>query len=103
LHLWLVSSATLCPYTTLFRSGGFALSQEDIDFNRPFHVGASFVSLAPTFFKSQSALAPLLLLSKPDPLPLGSGLVSFWGRHKSRSEEHTSELQSRFELVCRLL
>ena len=39
------------------------------------HVGASYVSLAPTFFKSQSALAPPLLLTKPDPLPLGSGLV----------------------------
>src|SRR5437868_10835180 len=25
------------------------------------------------------------------------------GRHASRSEEHTSELQSRFDLVCRLL
>src|SRR5438067_10004020 len=24
-------------------------------------------------------------------------------RHRGRSEEHTSELQSRFELVCRLL
>src|SRR5207249_11661897 len=24
-------------------------------------------------------------------------------RHQSRSEEHTSELQSRFDLVCRLL
>src|SRR5699024_11332020 len=24
-------------------------------------------------------------------------------RHRSRSEEHTSELQSRFDLVCRLL
>ena len=32
------------------------------------HVGASFISFAPTFFKSQSALMPLLLLSKPDPL-----------------------------------
>src|SRR6266704_5829959 len=25
------------------------------------------------------------------------------GQHAGRSEEHTSELQSRFELVCRLL
>src|SRR5207249_10064291 len=25
------------------------------------------------------------------------------GRHRSKSEEHTSELQSRFDLVCRLL
>ena len=39
------------------------------------HVGASFVSLAPIFYKNQSALTPLLLLPKPDPLPLGSGLV----------------------------
>ena len=35
----------------------------NIDFNRPFHVGASFVSLAPTYFISQSALTPLLLAS----------------------------------------
>src|SRR5699024_11985198 len=28
--------------------------------------------------------------------------IHWWGR-PSRSEEHTSELQSRFELVCRLL
>src|SRR5437868_11306099 len=33
--------------------------------------------------------------SLPDPLPSTSG--------RNRSEEHTSELQSRFDLVCRLL
>ena len=32
------------------------------------HVGASFLSLTPTFFKSQSALIPLLLLFKPQTL-----------------------------------
>ena len=32
------------------------------------HVGASCISLAPTFFKSQSALIPLLLLSDRDSL-----------------------------------
>ena len=31
------------------------------------HVGASCISLAPTFFKSQSALIPLLLLSTREP------------------------------------
>src|SRR5699024_11926572 len=40
------------------------------------------------------------------------GIIAFYrahcqlwiiGDHGSRSEEHTSELQSRFELVCRLL
>ena len=32
------------------------------------HVGASCISLAPTFYKSQSALIPLLLLSDRDSL-----------------------------------
>ena len=38
------------------------------------HIGASFVSLAPTYFISQSALTPLLLLSKSQPLTLGCDL-----------------------------
>ena len=59
------------------------------------HVGAGFVSLAPTFFKSQSALAPLLLLSKPDPLPLGSGLV-FGECHKSCIATRTASEQNPF-------
>src|SRR5699024_12097258 len=29
-------------------------------------------------------------------------LKAWWGEHATRSEEHTSELQSRFDLVCRL-
>ena len=37
--------------------GGFFLTLKKGTFNHPLHVGASFVSLAPTFFKSQSALA----------------------------------------------
>ena len=41
---------------------------------RPLHVGASYVSLAPAFFKSQSALTPLLLLSKSQLLTLGCDL-----------------------------
>jgi len=41
-----------------------------------FHVGASSMSLAPTFFKSQSALMPLLLLSKSNPLRWA--LIWFW-------------------------
>src|SRR5699024_11326907 len=33
----------------------------------------------------------------------GKRLIVFSGLFKERSEEHTSELQSRFDLVCRLL
>ena len=39
------------------------------------HVGASFVSLALTFFERQSALTPLLLLFIRDPLALSSRLM----------------------------
>src|SRR5207249_5599793 len=35
---------------------------------------------------------------------LGKGDAALsWGPNSARSEEHTSELQSRFDLVCRLL
>src|SRR5437868_11658902 len=40
----------------------------------------------------------------PDPLSELTGTIGAWaGSRKDRSEEHTSELQSRFDLVCRLL
>src|SRR2546422_7931021 len=57
-----------------------------------------------TLFRSAPRAGTALGRARPDPLireiagwpALGSG---FWGR----SEEHTSELQSRLHLVCRLL
>src|SRR5438067_9144242 len=42
------------------------------------------------------AQAPILLRLAPRQSPIAAGCAS-------RSEEHTSELQSRFDLVCRLL
>lgn len=57
-----------------------------IFFGNKTHVGASFISLAPTFFKSQSALMPLLLLSKAQPLALGCDLV----RVRIRRLQHIS-------------
>src|SRR5215475_16066485 len=43
----------------------------------------------------------------PDPgpaaLPTERRRLGGWRRHRQRSEEHTSELQSRENLVCRLL
>jgi hypothetical protein len=42
--------------------------------------GASSISLAPTFFKSQSALVPLLLLSKSNPLLQGLGFDLVMGK-----------------------
>ena len=45
---------------------------------RAYHVGASFVSLAPTYFISHSALTPLLLLSKSNPLRWASIRGALW-------------------------
>src|SRR3712207_9015192 len=71
--------STLFPYTTLFRSG--------------LATGARSVTVSTT--------APALNATDPaeKPLPLEVARV----RVEPRSEEHTSELQSRQYLVCRLL
>src|SRR5258707_11588555 len=75
--------STLFPYTTLFRSSGHAAR------GQPWRTGGlctcpSVFLRHPTAraFPTQPALEP---------------------RERSRSEEHTSELQSRQYLVCRLL
>src|SRR2546429_2483220 len=47
--------------------------------------------------------------SKPSPRPIAAACAWWWAFRRrargcpSRSEEHTSELQSRLHLVCRLL
>ena len=41
----------------------------------PYHVAADDISFAATFYKSHLSLMLSRLLSKPDPLPLGSGLI----------------------------
>src|SRR5699024_11494103 len=65
--------STLFPYTTLFRSPGLVVFT---DHGRPARVGPT-----PRFLD-------------------GVAIGESWSW---RSEEHTSELQSRFDLVCRLL
>src|SRR5258707_2422155 len=69
--------STLFPYTTLFRS--------PLDGSRPPRPDAT------------AAGARDLLECQPPPPRAGRGRLTF------RSEEHTSELQSRQYLVCRLL
>src|SRR2546422_7588573 len=78
--------STLFPYTTLFRSlfaTGFAALQR----------GDRAVA--------ERALADLAALDRTRPAP-GTGYVDPIPGIL-RSEEHTSELQSRLHLVCRLL
>src|SRR3712207_8144120 len=76
--------STLFPYTTLFRSAGQNLTIANA--GRPGDAAAA------AGLGSNGVFAPLLLTDKAQPLP-----------RALRSEEHTSELQSRQYLVCRLL
>src|SRR5690349_22029400 len=64
------------------------------------------------FFFNDTATTEIYTLSLHDALPICGAtcvtrvspkLASCPGRHHARSEEHTSELQSRRDLVCRLL
>src|SRR5687768_17764754 len=71
--------STLFPYTTLFRSRGNRRS-----------VGRLVGLQARSLFWRHSHRAPPAVAARPK-------------QSKRRSEEHTSELQSRLHLVCRLL
>src|SRR5689334_24056432 len=68
--------STLFPYTTLFRSAGSAVADRSE--------------------RCSIRDCPRLPALRPWPLAAASS-------PSSRSEEHTSELQSQFHLVCRLL
>src|SRR5690349_22842514 len=74
--------STLFPYTTLFRSG--------------------FLGFVPPEKRSQLVLRRLQLLA-PRPWQVLACAVDVETSIDIRSEEHTSELQSRRDLVCRLL
>src|SRR5699024_11890253 len=66
-----------------------------------------FIIDTSTFQKTIKAVAPLIwdeICGLADALNMSMGeAVQLFGGYYQRSEEHTSELQSRFDLVCRLL
>src|SRR6266566_9923027 len=74
-----------------------------------FHFTVAFCFFLFFFFFNDTATTEIYTLSLHDALPISwprrwspRGPIS-WGRAASRSEEHTSELQSPCNLVCRLL
>src|SRR3989449_3762203 len=91
--------STLFPYTTLFRSRMIVL----------FDLSAKYGALPlGTGNKSERLLGYFTWHADDTPPvnPLGDLFktqVRALARHVGRSEEHTSELQSRLHLVCRLL
>src|SRR3712207_7679390 len=83
--------STLFPYTTLFRSQRPALQLAD-------HAGA----LGDRHELRRGHLTELGVLPAQQRLDTGDPPLA-QRDHRLRSEEHTSELQSRQYLVCRLL
>src|SRR5260370_25605107 len=82
--------STLFPYTTLFRSGPFGYPRKDIAIY-------ARVPEEPYIMNASDNHTVLFVDDEPwlsEALRHGSS---------SRSEEHTSELQSHLNLVCRLL
>src|SRR2546427_9128567 len=73
--------STLFPYTTLFRSYAFGTTQKYVGYH---------VELC------EKVLAQIVPKAKIEYMALTS-------QNTMRSEEHTSELQSQSNLVCRLL
>src|SRR3712207_7677788 len=83
--------STLFPYTTLFRSNvGNATAATD-----------ARTSLSVTNHRIRATWSPFVSSTGGDGAPLAPGETR--PREMRRSEEHTSELQSRQYLVCRLL
>src|SRR5437868_7841354 len=78
--------STLFPYTTLFRSHDLV---------------AVRVALPRTFTGEFGDVDGAVAVRRQTRKSVGA--IGFWRSRRRRSEEHTSELQSRFDLVCRLL
>src|SRR2546422_1788044 len=91
--------STLFPYTTLFRSQGGARFVIDLPIAAPRGTG-EFLSTPAT----QPVTDRLHVLVVDDEASVRVALQRYLSsRGHERSEEHTSELQSRLHLVCRLL
>src|SRR5437868_11853740 len=88
---------TLLPYTTLFRS---CLKSSTVDAARiASTLSAASFERSRAFFRSSSVCANSAAFLAPSATDVHASIDLV----APRSEEHTSELQSRFDLVCRLL
>src|SRR3712207_8314702 len=93
--------STLFPYTTLFRSA--PLEQHRPSFPRRVPLSNPLSMAQGTQGpREESLLDSGLSMCRPNLLLPSTTRLTFRGA-KGRSEEHTSELQSRQYLVCRIL
>src|SRR2546422_3726148 len=85
--------STLFPYTTLFRSPE---GEQAKTFVRQGACGRKFFRVAEILFRWFEPANVQQFIAKPK-------IIFHTRQGAHRSEEHTSELQSRLHLVCRLL
>src|SRR5699024_12671332 len=89
---------------TFVRSaGGYAANVEAVTTPAPAPVDASGVPAAKVYDTPDSATIETLVDAANRIFPRDDRPWEAADTLKNRSEEHTSELQSRFDLVCRLL
>src|SRR3712207_7204193 len=92
--------STLFPYTTLFRS---KTPGSEILNHVKFRCPGTASALPPSFGIHQECATSWALIVSVTVVFVGTTSVSYSKALLRRSEEHTSELQSRQYLVCRLL
>src|SRR3712207_8310473 len=90
--------STLFPYTTLFRSAGHRVG---VRHALVVHVGAALLHGPAGLREARDQAGLLEQVRHGRQLAVHRDAAGL--RERSRSEEHTSELQSRQYLVCRLL
>src|SRR2546428_9489207 len=94
--------STLFPYTTLFRSPGLGLV-EHLQQDPQLHAVRMRLDLERRLGQLLRHARVLVTLSIGRHVRDAGVRVGHGGERYERSEEHTSELQSRSDIVCRLL
>src|SRR5690606_40680457 len=94
--------STLFPYTTLFRSGGTAFKEKAMRISA-ITCGLGFLVLAVSPALANESVMEAVKNPKNWAMQQGDYANHRYSTLDQRSEEHTSELQSRENLVCRLL
>src|SRR3712207_7951987 len=92
--------STLFPYTTLFRSESELLAPEECVEKSPL---LDPKTVRGGFYVPSDGIAKGVRISEAMAREARTRGAKFYGETEVRSEEHTSELQSRQYLVCRLL
>src|SRR5690554_7283484 len=105
--------STLFPYTTLFRSSITEERKRAVDFTDPYYTNKlQFVAPKNSDFKVDNDYLKGKTIGAQRATIAGQWLeenlgdvvtIRLYDTQENRSEEHTSELQSRPHLVCRLL